>query len=80
MRLFYPHTFFLFICFFLGFGNNLSAQPPWAGGRSQGPGIKGRISGVVLDSISGEALEFAMLALIQAKDGKQLDGGIIDSP
>ncbi|MEL7422643.1 MAG: TonB-dependent receptor [Bacteroidota bacterium] len=57
--------------------SSLSAQPPWGGGRGKkGPTIKGRIIGAVVDSISGEAVEFATLVLIKPADGKQLDGGI----
>lgn len=59
--------------------STLSAQPPWSGGGKKGPTIKGKISGVVVDSISGEAVEFATLVLIKSADGKQLDGGITEA-
>lgn len=58
----------------------LTAQPPWGGGGGKkGPTIKGRITGTVVDSLSGQAVEFATLVLIQAADGKQLDGGITEA-
>lgn len=58
----------------------LSAQPPWGGGGGKkGPTIKGRISGMVIDSISGQAVEFATIVLIKPADGKQLDGGITET-
>lgn len=60
--------------------STLSAQPPWGGGRGKkGPTIKGRISGTVIDSVSGQAVEFATLVLIKSADGKQLDGGITEA-
>jgi ferric enterobactin receptor len=77
MRPFFTRSIFLLTFFLLGSGI-LLAQPPWAGGK-KGPSIKGKITGTVVDSISGLPLEFATLVLIQTKDGKQLDGGITES-
>lgn len=59
----------------------ISAQPPWGGNGSgkKGPTIKGRIAGTVIDSISGQPVEFATLVLIKSADGKQQDGGITES-
>jgi ferric enterobactin receptor len=78
MKPFYHRTLLFVTFIILGLATNLTAQPPWAGGGNRGPSIKGRISGVVVDSISGEALEFATLVLLQTNDGQQLNGGITE--
>jgi ferric enterobactin receptor len=59
---------------------SLQAQRPpgnW-GGRSQGPSITGKISGVLVDSLTNLPLEYASVALIQAQSGKAINGTITD--
>lgn len=53
----------------------LAAQfPPF--GNQRGPTIKGRVEGVILDSLTGLPLEFATVVLQNAKSGKELDGQV----
>ena len=73
------HPRLLLLLFFLSFSVFGTAQPPWGGGANKGPSIKGKITGTVIDSVSGEPLEFATLVLIQSRDEKQLDG-VISEP
>ncbi|TXB67558.1 TonB-dependent receptor domain-containing protein [Phaeodactylibacter luteus] len=58
----------------------LWAQPPGVRGRgaAQGPSIKGKITGTVIDSVAQAPVEFATLVLKSAADGKQVNGGITD--
>lgn len=65
------------MCLFLLFVM-FSVQLLWSGGGKKGLIIKGKISGVVVDFILGEVVEFVILVLIKLVDGKQLDGGIIE--
>ena len=46
------------------------------GGRSRGPKIKGKITGIVKDSISGEAVPFASIAMKRAGSNVVLNGVI----
>ena len=78
MKRFYQRT--LLFSAFLLLGTLLMAQPPWGGGGGKkGPTIKGRITGTLVDTLSGQPVEFATLVLIQSSDGKQLDGGITEA-
>lgn len=52
-------------------------RPAWAG-QSSGSSITGRISGVLIDSISQSPVEFATVVLINAKMGKEVDGTLTD--
>jgi outer membrane receptor protein involved in Fe transport len=54
------------------------SQFPGMGRPGSSPTIKGKISGTVMDSISGKPVEFATVVLINPKFGKQLDGGLTD--
>jgi outer membrane receptor protein involved in Fe transport len=59
----------------------LYAQAPRHGGgngQPQGPSITGRITGTLLDSLSGQAVEFASVVLISQKSGKEVDGTVTD--
>lgn len=58
----------------------LWAQPPGVSGPRPGaaPSILGRISGVVLDSMNRQPVEFAAVALWDIKQNKQIDGVITD--
>ncbi len=53
----------------------LFAQPPFAQGK-QGPSIKGRVTGMVVDSVQGTPVEFATIELLDAKGEKQITGDI----
>lgn len=56
---------------------SLSAQ--FTGGfGQQGPSIKGKISGQLLDSLSQKPVEFATIVLINSKTKKEVDGVITD--
>lgn len=74
-------TRILFLLLSLSLAGSLAAQPPWGGGRGgkKGPTIKGKVSGLLIDSVSGQPVEFATLVLIKAADGKQLNGGITEA-
>lgn len=52
--------------------------PGGAGNFKKGPSIKGKIQGVISDTISRQGVEFATVVLINAKSGKETDGGITD--
>ncbi len=52
-------------------------RPSWVG-KSSGPSITGRISGVLIDSMSQEPVEFATVVLINARMGKEIDGTLTD--
>jgi len=52
-------------------------RPAWAG-KSSGPSITGRISGVLTDSLTGAPVEFATVVLINSKFGKEIDGTLTD--
>ena len=69
----YLITALCFLFFFPLFG-----QFPGAGRPAAGPTSKGKISGTVIDSVSGKPVEFATVVLLNPKFGKQLDGGLTD--
>ncbi|RMF01746.1 MAG: hypothetical protein D6772_04355, partial [Bacteroidetes bacterium] len=48
-------------------------------GKPKGPTTKGRIIGTVIDSLSGQPIEFATLLLESIPDGKQVGGGITEA-
>lgn len=52
-----------------------SQMPPFAQGK-QGPSIKGRVTGTVIDSISQAPVEFATVELLDAAGEKQITGDI----
>ncbi len=70
----------LFLTLFVLLGMLAYGQRPnFSGGsRGGGPSITGNISGVLTDSVSGAAVEFATVVLIDAKSQKQIDGGLTD--
>ncbi len=72
----------LFSCFLLIFiGINPSSRDLYAqnwSGRGQGPSITGRVTGTVIDSLSGEPVEFATVAL-RKKDSEEAVDGMISS-
>jgi len=59
----------------------IQAQWPGAGGGGrgkQGPSIKGRIAGKLIDTLSGKPVEFATVVLLDATQQKEVDGVITD--
>lgn len=56
----------------------LAQQPPYGKGPQQGPSIKGKVSGNVIDSVTQAPIEFATLVLKEAGSGKEAAGGITD--
>lgn len=66
-----------FAALFIFSSETIFAQfPPF--GANRGPSIKGRIEGVIIDSLSGNPLEFATVVLQQPRTGKELDGVITE--
>ncbi|MBK8632222.1 MAG: TonB-dependent receptor [Saprospiraceae bacterium] len=65
----------LLILFFFSLCQLVSAQFPGAGGMSQGSTkLKGKISGLLIDSVSKEPVAFATVALRKHKSSLALDG------
>ncbi len=62
--------FAIFVCL------NTSAQHGNRGRGGGAPSITGKITGTVLDSLSNVPIEFASVVLINAKNGKEVDGTI----
>ncbi|MDX1665947.1 MAG: TonB-dependent receptor [Saprospiraceae bacterium] len=55
------------------------AQPPqYQRGGGQGPSITGKITGTLVDSVSGQPVEFATVVLIDAASDKEVDGTITE--
>ena len=69
-------TFFLFLSIFV-----LQAQrPPFAGGGApQGPSISGKITGILVDTASMQAVEFATIVLEDVKTQKEVNGTLTES-
>ena len=65
--------FTLLLC---GFFTQLSAQRPEGG--SQASSITGKISGILIDSMTNKPVEFATIVLVESKTAKQIDGTITD--
>jgi ferric enterobactin receptor len=65
---------------FLCFALSLLAQGPPSnyGGRGGQPKIKGKITGTVLDSLSGEPVAYASILLRKVADNSQQDGTITE--
>lgn len=64
-------------CFFAALAA-FAQQPPYGNRQPQGPSIKGKVTGVVIDSLTGAPIEFATLVLKAAGSGKEATGGITD--
>lgn len=56
----------------------LFAQRPAWGGKSSGPSITGKVSGILIDSTTNQVVEFATVVLVNPKLGKEIDGTITD--
>ncbi|MCB0548615.1 MAG: TonB-dependent receptor [Phaeodactylibacter sp.] len=68
-----PILLFLFSAFAA-----FAQQPPYGNRQQQGPSIKGKVTGHVIDSVAGAPVEFATLVLKAAGSGKESAGGITD--
>lgn len=69
--------FLLVFSLLLGAGVLLQAQRPAWAGKSSGPSITGKVSGVLIDSISQEGIEFATVVLVSPQ-GKEVNGALTD--
>ena len=70
----------LLVLLVIGFGLSLHAQPAWGGGRGKkGPTIKGKITGMVVDSLTGAPVEFATFVLSKLADSTQVSGGLTET-
>ncbi len=58
--------------------SSLAAQFPGMGRAGASQSIRGKITGTVIDTISGQPVEFATVVLVNPKFDKQLDGGLTD--
>ena len=60
--------------------SSFSQRPSYGGGnwQKQGPSIKGKVTGKVIDSLQQAPIEFATLVLKSSADGKETSGGITD--
>jgi len=68
---------FLFICI-LFLPLIAFSQRPENGGASSAKGVTGAITGILLDSISRNAVAFASVGVIDSQSGKTINGGISD--
>ncbi|MFQ5448309.1 MAG: carboxypeptidase regulatory-like domain-containing protein, partial [Saprospiraceae bacterium] len=70
----------LFVFAFTAAFSLFGQRPPHGGGYGQpkGPSITGRITGTLLDSLTGQAVEYASVVLISQKTGKEVDGTVTD--
>ena len=67
----------LLICFSLLFILNAKAQFPGMGG-AQKVTVKGRITAVILDSLTNKPVDYATISLVNVKSNKAVNGGITD--
>ena len=67
----------LLICTTLIFVLNAKAQFPGMGGAPKAT-ITGRISAVILDSLTKNPIDYATVSLVKVKDGKAVNGGVTD--
>ena len=65
------------LCLCLGMAFNLSAQFPGFGGN-QGPKVKGKITGQLVDSLTQEAVPYATIVLKKAGKSKEINGILSD--
>lgn len=69
------------ICFFFSALALYAQQMPsmgFPGGGAPSSSITGRVSGVVVDSESGNSVDYASVVLIRTTDGKESDGTVTD--
>ena len=54
------------------------AQFPGMGGGPAAPKVTGRITAVIIDSLTKQPVDYATVSLIKVKDGKAVNGGVTD--
>lgn len=62
----------------LGFITAAKAQFPMGAGVPQKPKVLGRISALILDSVTKQPIDYASIALKNAKTNKSVNGGVTD--
>ena len=67
----------ILLCLALAMAINLSAQFPGFGG-SQGPKVKGKISGQLVDSLTQDPVPYATIVLKKAGKSKEINGQLTD--
>ncbi|RDC55142.1 TonB-dependent receptor [Pedobacter chinensis] len=69
----------LLLTFIFGIFFKAQAQfPAGFGGGAQKSTVTGRISAVILDSITKQPIDYATISLINVKDNKSVNGGVTD--
>ncbi len=76
-RNFMSRTLLLIAGFFMSI-TTAKAQFPMGMGTPAKPKITGRITAVVLDSASKKPIDYATISLLNAEDGKSVNGGVSD--
>ncbi|TDQ08840.1 outer membrane beta-barrel family protein [Pedobacter metabolipauper] len=67
------------ILFILAFGFVFSAQAQFPlGGAVQKPKVTGRITAVILDSLTKKPIDYASVSLLKEKDNKSVNGAVSD--
>lgn len=70
---------FLLSILFIGIFFNVNAQfPGGLGGGAKKPAVYGRISAVILDSLTKKPVDYATVSLIKVKDNKPVNGSVTD--
>ncbi|QPH41259.1 TonB-dependent receptor domain-containing protein [Pedobacter endophyticus] len=70
---------FLLSILFIGMFFNVNAQfPGGLGGAAKKPAVFGRISAVILDSLTKKPVDYATVSLIKVKDNKPVNGSVTD--
>ena len=68
----------LFFCITFLMVTNANAQFPGMGGGASKPTVVGRITALVLDSLTKQPIDYATVTLVKIKDNKTLNGGLTD--
>jgi len=67
------------ILLFAGLGMMLNANAQFSlGGAPQKPKVTGRITAVILDSLTKKPIDYASVSLVKATDNKSINGGVTD--
>lgn len=65
---------------FIGLGITLNTYAQFSlGGGTAKPVVTGRITAVILDSLSKKPIDYASVSLVKAKDSKSVNGGVTDA-
>lgn len=68
----------LLFCFALFLMSNVKAQFPGMGGGVAKPTVVGRVTAVVIDSLTKKPIDYATVSLVKIKDNKTVNGGLTD--